>query len=209
MKKIVPIISIGMLLLSGLGVNASIENVSSLIPSSSSDEYDMVIIAPELFSDTLQPLINHKYSVGVQTFLKTTEEIYKEYPGRDQAEQIKYYIKNIFDDWDIKHVLLIGGKEIIPVRYVELYSSYWGSLQDNSINRYLNKNHILQTAVSIGIITDLYFADIYDKKMDFCSWDSNNNSLFGEMNDNDLIDQVDLLPEINVGRLLCKNNTEV
>ena len=40
------------------------------------DTFDMVIIAPDIFFTELQPLIEHKNSVGVDTFLKTTEEIY-------------------------------------------------------------------------------------------------------------------------------------
>ena len=56
------------------------------------DEYDMVIIAPERFSNDLQPLIVHKNSYGIQTTLKTTESIYNEYSGRDQPEKIKYFI---------------------------------------------------------------------------------------------------------------------
>ena len=53
------------------------------------DEYDLVIIAPDLFSDDLQPLIDHKNNYGIETVLKTTESIYQEYDGRDQPEQIK------------------------------------------------------------------------------------------------------------------------
>ena len=38
--------------------------------------YDMVIISPSKFSKVLEPLINHKNSHSVPTFLKTTEDIY-------------------------------------------------------------------------------------------------------------------------------------
>ena len=40
--------------------------------NSSDDAFDMVIISPEIFEDTLQELIDHKNSYNFQTFLKTT-----------------------------------------------------------------------------------------------------------------------------------------
>jgi len=60
-----------------------------VVPLSFPDQYDMVIIAPGMFSEELQPLIDHKNSRGVQTVLKTTEDIYSEYAGRDAPEKIK------------------------------------------------------------------------------------------------------------------------
>ncbi|MCK4416134.1 MAG: peptidase C25, partial [Thermoplasmatales archaeon] len=42
------------------------------------DEYDLVVIAPSKFEQALQPLIEHKNSKGMNTSLKTTEEIYAE-----------------------------------------------------------------------------------------------------------------------------------
>ena len=61
MKKLLPIVIIGVLFISGLGVGAISEHDKKLLlPSSFSDDYDMVIIAPGTFSLSLQPLIDHK-----------------------------------------------------------------------------------------------------------------------------------------------------
>jgi len=57
------------------------------------ETYDMLIIAPEKFSAKLQPLIDHKNSIGVRTILDTTENIYATYNGRDDPEDIKLRIK--------------------------------------------------------------------------------------------------------------------
>ena len=86
MKKIPSIIIIGILILSGLGAGASYVQKSSLKQSAFFDEYDMMVIATDIFTDAIQPLIVHKNSVGIETFLKTTEEIYDECEGRDEAE---------------------------------------------------------------------------------------------------------------------------
>jgi len=196
MKKIIPILIIGIMAASSLGAGAT----SIINPSKQSiiDGYDMVIIAPDSFSDTLQPLIDHKDSVGIQTFLKTTEDIYQEYTGRDEAEQIKYFIKNTMDQCNITYVLLVGCDEEIPVRY-----SYARNGSDSSN--------------SGPFISDLYYADIYDSNGSFCSWDSNQNNKFSEtsfvenpiMNEYIILDEVDLFPDVHIGRLLCANPNEV
>ena len=162
-----------------------------IVPISFTDKYDLVIVAPSRFSSALQPLINHKNNNGVQTILKTTEDIYIEYNGRDEAEQIKYFIKDAIEKWNIKYVLLVGSIDLIPVR--KTIVCIWGDpVWDNELP------------------TDLYYADIFDANSGFCSWDSNNNNLFGEYNSYEgAIDFVDLYPDANVGRLPCANNWEV
>ena len=109
MKKILSIILTSILFISGLGAGAILIQETPLKQPVILDEYDMVIIAPSLFSEALHQLIDHKISLGIQTFLKTMEEIYKEYKGRDNAEQIKYFIKDAVEKYGITYVLLIGG----------------------------------------------------------------------------------------------------
>jgi len=158
-----------------------------------SDQYDLVIISPSEFSTELQPLITHKISMGVITILKTTEEIYSEYSGRDNAEKIKYFIKDAIETLGINYVLLIGSIDKLPIRttwfHLREYQYYWNET----------------------IITDLYYADIYDKNGEFCSWDSNGNGLYGEIYEGcpGTNDTIDYYPDINIGRLPCDNNAEV
>ncbi|GAF74717.1 unnamed protein product, partial [marine sediment metagenome] len=83
MNKIGIIFFIGILLLFNLNsISSSIEFTSS------SSNYDMIIITPEKFVSNLQPLVNHKNSYGINTLIKNVEGIYEEYEGRDKAEQI-------------------------------------------------------------------------------------------------------------------------
>ena len=166
-------------------------------PMTLEDEYDMVIITPQKFSSAVQPLVTHKNDHGIDTILVTIEEIYDAtyFPveGRDCAEEIKYFIKNAFDEWGIKYVLLVGGRSggileekwHVPVRY--------SHLDDGGEASYL---------------TDLYYADLYDSEGDFSSWDSNGNGIFAEwvgMNK----DILDMYPEVYVGRLPCRVTFEV
>ena len=154
-----------------------------------SDQYDLVIISPSEYSSLLQPLIDHKISMGITTMLKTTEEIYGEYNGRDNIEQIKYFIKDAIETWGIEYVLLVGSVNKLPIRtsYVNFFGEY--------------------------PLTDLYYADIYNDTGDFCSWDENNNGKFGEVRHDEHqiydIDGIDLYPDVNIGRLPCEKGTEV
>ena len=174
-----------------------------------SDEYDMVIIAPEKFSKNLQPLINHKNSHGIQTILKTTESIYSEFSGRDQPEKIKYFIKYAVENWNISYVLLVGGKK-------SLLFGNWGIEGPRLPNDKLwyvpvRYNNLLDATGEAGCLTDLYFADIYKIEANetvFDTWDSDGNNVFAEWT-LDAKDILDLYPDVYVGRLACNNNFEV
>jgi len=196
MNKIISIILACFFTLNGLGASAMIEKTIDY--SLFNDSFDMVIITPNIFISKLQPLVEHKNNYGISTNLKTVEGIYNEYEGRDNPEKIKYFIKDAIEQWNIKYVLLVGNMDLIPMRKTSgrawLYSG------------------------EVEIPTDHYYADIYDSKDIFCSWDSNNNNKFGEFRWDDIwdydwinhtIDDVDLYPDVIVGRLLCSNKNEV
>jgi len=162
--------------------------------------YDMVIIAPSAFSDALQPLIDHKNKYGIETTLKTTEDIYAEYKGFDKAEQIKYFIKDALEQWNVKYVLLAGGlKSIIyakPRDTTNIGASAW-----HIPVRYSNIDENGDT----GFPTDLYYADIYKEGGVFENWDSDGDGILAEWPD----DISDLIPDVAVGRLAFSNVKEV
>jgi len=163
-------------------------------------EYDMVIIAPETFEDSLQPLIDHKNSYGVDTILKTVEDILNEYDGYDAPEQIKYFIKDALDDWDITYVLLVGGLK-----------SYFNADDKDDRNQGTTDWHVpvrytnIRHGDEVGCLSDLYYGDIYDNESNFSSWDSNGDGVYAKVPG----DTLDLVPEVYVGRLPCRNKFEV
>jgi hypothetical protein len=173
------------------------------------EEYDMVIITPEIFSSTIEPLVEHKNNNGVQTRIKTTEEIYDQYPGRDNPEKIKYFIKDAIETWNISYVLLVGGKKSL------LFGNwgYDGPLLSNDALWYVPVRYayVVDTLGEKGHLSDLYFADVYkyeDGNPVFDDWDSNGNDVFAEW----WIlgkDTLDLYPDVFVGRLPCRNKFEV
>jgi len=180
MKKIIPVI-IGFLFF------CSSYQALCITASEVADDYDFIIITPDNFTTEVNYLKIHKENYGIKTKIVTLDDIYDsvyfEVQGRDDAEKIKYFIKSAIENWGIGYVMLVGGKDVMPVRFVE--------------NIYGRHYHYF--------ITDLYFADIYDKNGSFCSWDSNENDVFGELNASDVIDDVDLYPDICIGRIPCSN----
>ena len=163
--------------------------------------FDLLIITPEIFENKLQTLVEHKNNLDIKTKLVTTEKVYDEmfWFGRDKAEKIKYFIKTALDEWNIKYVLLVGGRQdqsfmeswFIPVRYSFLERKY-GDYPERKF------------------ISDLYYADIYDAEGNFSSWDDDNDGIFSEWPDNDIASDIpDLYPDVSVGRLPCRNNRDV
>jgi len=160
-------------------------------------EYELLIIAPDQFNSQIQKLATHKNNMGVNTIFVDLSELYDQTSqGRDEAEKVKYYIKNAIETWGIKYVLLIGGRTgqsrswYLPVRY----------------------SHVIppdeQEYAEQKFLTDLYFADIYDSIGGFSSWDSNENDVFAEWDETNR-DEMDLYPDVYVSRLPCRYSFEV
>ena len=170
------------------------------------DEYDLVIIAPSKFSNSLQSLISHKNSKNVKTLLKTTEDIFNEYTGVDKPEQIKYFIKDAIETYNIKYVLIVGGLKPLLVAK-DRDDSNQGSNAWHVPVRYTN---IEKSGLhDPGALSDLYYADIYDGEGNFSSWDSNGDGIFAKWTGFPGKDELDLNPDVYVGRLPCRNTWEV
>jgi hypothetical protein len=159
--------------------------------------YNLLIIAPTQFADALQPLVDHKQSMGLPTSLVTLDEVYENtyWQGRDDAEKVKYFIQASMEQWGIQYVLLVGGRSSqimaswhCPVRY-----AYSGDDWE------------------VSYLSDLYFADIYNATGGFSTWDSNGNGLYGEWYPGQAAADrgIDYTPEVAVGRFPCRSLREV
>jgi hypothetical protein len=200
-------------------------DLSDFNPFQATDKYDMVIIAPRRFSIALNKLIRHKNSYSIETRLKTTESIYREYKnmGVDKPEQIKYFIKDAIEKNNITYVLLVGGlKSQIyanPCEHLNYGAKGW-YVPVRYHNFYDNPEHPLsfEKIYDPGVISDLYYADVYrynesSGQNEFEDWDSNDDGIIGAWNflpdetvENDTLD---LYPDVILGRLACRNIIEV
>ncbi len=174
-------------------INIKVDFYEPIHPAVFNDEYDMVIIAPSEFLEDLQPLKDYKDESGRPTIIVSLDDIFDEtyFPveGRDDQEKIKYFIKNALEEWNIEYVLLAGGANKIPVRM----------------------SHV-PDGVEDSLISDLYYADIYRGLGVFCTWDYNENDIFGEYDNNaeyKNVDRVDFRPDVRLGRLNFRSLSEV
>jgi len=174
-------------------------------PRASTVSYDMVIIAPKSFEAKLQPLIDHKNSKGVATIFKSMEDILAEYTGADQPEQVKYFIKDAYDTWNITYVLLVGGlKNHIFAKDKDTRSAGWKAWWVPV--RYVNMPH----EDDEGCLSDLYYGCLYNETGVFDSWDSNGDGVYAAWNALGAPkDKFDMYPEVYVSRLPVTNKLEV
>jgi hypothetical protein len=194
--------------------NAKI-NIAFQAPSDNTDtqtinSFDLLIITPETFVNPLQPLVEHKESIDITTTVKTVEDILSEYSGRDQPEQIKYFIKDAKENYGITSVLLVGGlKSYIYAKDKE--DRNHGSTNGWHVPvRYTNIRH----SNEVGVISDLYYSDLYryneeTAEWEFEDWNSNGDDIFANGGVGAARDILDLMPDLYVGRLACRTTFEV
>lgn len=144
------------------------------------NDKEYVIITSSTYTSEFQPLLDWKRKKGVPDTLVTTEWIYANYTGRDSQEKIRHFLQDVYVDWGIQWLLLGGDENIVPDRIA------WA--MDCEAGFYPNEN---------DLSADLYYAALEG------DWDANSNSIFGEVDDD-----VDLSPDIIVGRAPVQNATE-
>jgi hypothetical protein len=186
-------------------------------PKATGEDFDLVIITPAVFEDEVQRLVDHKNSFGMHTYLMTLESIYSQYQGVDKPEQIKYFLKDAIETHNITYAMLIGG----------LKNSIWGRPRDTtnygakgwyfpvrfSNFMYDGAESYNYTSDEPSYLCDLYFADVYkydnESGYTFDDWDSNGNGIYAEWSGTTAFDQLDLYPDLAVGRLACTSKKEL
>ncbi|MBN2582664.1 MAG: hypothetical protein JXL80_06315 [Planctomycetes bacterium] len=142
--------------------------------------YDYVIITSSTLSSTFQTLADHKTARGVSATVVTTSTIYSSFTGTetgDNADSIRDFIRAAHDTWNTQYILLGGDIDQVPFRGGYGYvTSSDGPVIDNAIP------------------TDMYYACLDGP------WNYDGDSIWGESGDGSGGGDVDLYPDINVGR---------
>ena len=147
-------------------------------------DYEYVIITNNDLKSSFQPLLEQKQSRGLTGRIVTTEYIYANFSGTesgDNPDKIRDFIAYVHDDWGTEWVLLGGDVEIIPQRGV--YAEYGGQLHDD-------------------LPTDLYYACLEGP------WNGDSDGVWGEVHDGAAGGDIDLVPEVYIGRAPVSNITE-
>jgi|LGOV01.1.fsa_nt_gb hypothetical protein len=98
-----------------LGVAILLALLLIAVPAISQDK--LLIIAPDDFIDKLEPLKRFKDCSGRPTILLSLTQVYQNYTGVDEPEQIKRCIADYEDKWGAEYVLLVGDVDKFPVRW--------------------------------------------------------------------------------------------
>ncbi len=148
------------------------------LPADTTD-YQMLIISPEIFASHFQGLIDFYQTRGLKVKVKSLNVVYANSAGIDNAEKIRNYIIQEYQNNAIEHVLLAGDAELMPYRglYCEVMSS--SLYTDNDIP------------------SDIYFSALDG------NWNADSDSKWGEPGEEDL------LPEISVGRFCASDINEL
>lgn len=157
----------------------------------SRDTAALLVIAPEVFSPTLQSFSTHKASMGITTVIRTVEDIEANETGRDLQEKIKYAIDRAYTESSVRYVILAGDASQIPVRYG--CNFIWHQFEEFE-----------------HVPADIYYADLYDYTGAFCDWDYNENNLFGQFKYGPgNPDRCDFAPDVMLGRLPVNTTDEL
>ncbi len=170
-----------------------------LITAKNSDS-TLLIIAPQEYANELEVLKDHKETnCSLPTTITTIEDILSsDVTGRDDAETIKYYTHDMIKNHGTLYILLVGDIHQLPIRRTP--AGWWTSYEPL-------------------LLSDMYYSDVFSSDGSFCSWDANDNGIYGEVDyrnnyygglpETDNIDQVDLYSDAHIGRLPCSTAEEV
>ena len=167
---------------------------SSLISLWENPNVEMLVISPNNpnFINELVPLANWRNSIGVKTIILSN---YSSYQGNDDAERIRNMIKDYYEKYNIRWVLLAGDTDVIPIRYVYNPDVI---LVGGGESEYSNWNDTYKP-------TDFYYASLEG------NWDQDGDHIYGESpvyNANGK-DEIDWTPEVYVGRFPASNAIEL
>ena len=143
-------------------------------------DHEYVIVTDTNFVSTFQALAEWKTQKGVPAKIVTTQWIYSQYTGYDNAEKVRSFIKDAYQSWGTIWVLLGGDTNVVPDRAAWAMDCEAGMMPDEN-----------------EIRCDLYFSDLDG------TWDVDGDHIYGEVEDS-----IDLYPDVFVGRASCSDVTK-
>lgn len=172
------------------------------------ETYDFLIITPQGYVQTLQPLVAHKTDenlANLDTLLVTLDEIYSgayfELPEwiADDQEAIKYFVYKAILEWEVTHILAVGGyRTVLGFDNPNLQFPVRVSYNDDGGDPYYTTDQYYTCTVKYDSIDGYVFDD----------WDTNGNDRFAEW-DYRGYDVYDPHPDVIWGRLSCRNRHEL
>jgi|GEM_PF-918777 len=148
-------------------------------PQPAEGPYDYLLVTGSSLLSSFQPLLDRRTAQGLRVKAEAIENIVNNYAGVDTAEKLRNYIIYAYANWGVQYVLLGGDVGVIPARGV--YGKVSGAAA-------------LGDYVDNSIPCDLYYACLDGP------WNFDGDALWGEPNDGAGGGDVDLVPEVYLGR---------
>ena len=150
------------------------------------DTFEYVIITSDAIANaatdyTVNSLLAQKQSLGLTATVVTIEDVYSGYTGVDEAEQLRNFIIDAYNNWETDYVLLGGDTNVIP------YRGLYCEAADEA---------------------DHLPSDLYYQCLDG-SYNYDGDAYWGEVTDGIGGGDVDLLAEVYIGRASAQNADEM
>jgi subtilisin family serine protease len=130
---------------------------------------------------TVRDLIAQKQARGLSATIVTIENVLTNYTGADNAERLRNFVIDAYNNWETDFVLLGGDINIIPMRKLYCYA---------------------------GGETDQIPSDLYYQCLDG-NYNSDNDAYWGEPTDGPGGTDVDLMAEVYIGRASAETKAEM
>ena len=141
--------------------------------------YDLLVVTKQQYVNAFGDYEKFYQERGLRTRVADLETILNAMEGRDNAEKLRNYILQEYEENGIMMVNLAGDVPSIPYRGFYCHVDSGSGYDDNDIP------------------ADMYYACLDG------TWNDNNNELWGEIGEDDL------LPEIGIGRMCFSNLGEL
>ncbi len=143
-------------------------------------DYSYLIVTTDSWDGYLGDFVDYETTMGHKAGIFLTNWIALNYGGTDEAEQIRNFIIDAYNTWDVDYVLLVGdARDANGVQHRGLYSNTDYGESDADIP-----------------------ADLYYGALDG-TWNTDNDSYWGEPGEDDLY------PEVAVGRACVSTVSDV
>ncbi|HPR17028.1 MAG TPA: C25 family cysteine peptidase [Candidatus Cloacimonadota bacterium] len=147
------------------------------------NDYEYVIVTSDQYLSTIEEFVAFKTGQGYHVFTKTTADIYSEYTGTDNADKIRNFIIDAYQNMGTQYVLLAGDISQVPHR------GFW--IDANGTEDY-------------SIPSELYYGGL-DRVGNGTGpdWNVDGDNRWGEPA------EADFLTEVHVGRISADSVTEL
>ncbi|NLK49938.1 MAG: T9SS type A sorting domain-containing protein [Candidatus Cloacimonetes bacterium] len=145
------------------------------------DPHKMIIVTHEDAMDWFADYAQWRTSQGVSTAVFSMQDIYATYNGEDNAAKLRAFIQDVYLSW---------ADSSDPLEYVILGGD------DELVPERGAYGKVWQT-IDNRMPTDIYFSNLDG------NWNANGNNIYGEPSDN-----VDMLPEVHIGRFPAETQAE-